>query len=137
MYPSKYHYYGVMCADFFLRFMWVLTLVPPQSGARFELPNYMAAVQMSVELLRRMLWGSFRLEQEHRANTEGYRRVGFVPLHFTTGHGIKYKNSEEAQGRRVLAEVLLVVTIVVFLSVSSAITAMRSAKEYQHEAAGQ
>jgi len=133
MYPSKYHYYGVMSADFFLRFMWVLTLVPPQSGARFELPNYMAAVQMSVELFRRMLWGSFRLEQEHRANTEGYRRVDFVPLHFTTGHDNKYKNLEEVQGRRVLTEVLLVVMIVVFISVTSAITAVKSAKQYQHD----
>ena len=32
MFPSKIHYYMVMAADLILRFMWVLTLVPPESG---------------------------------------------------------------------------------------------------------
>jgi hypothetical protein len=51
-----------MFVDLFLRFMWVLTLVPPQSGATFELPSYLSAVTMTLELIRRTLWGFFRLE---------------------------------------------------------------------------
>ena len=38
MFPNRLHYYGVMIADLVLRFMWVLTLIPPNSGASFELP---------------------------------------------------------------------------------------------------
>ena len=32
MFPKKGYYFAVMAADLVLRFMWVLTLVPPQSG---------------------------------------------------------------------------------------------------------
>lgn len=64
----------------------VLTLVPPQSGAQFILPNYLSAIQMILELFRRTIWGFFRLEHEHRQNTQGFRRVNVVPLHFNTGH---------------------------------------------------
>jgi hypothetical protein len=133
MYPNRFYYYGVICADFFLRFMWVLTLVPPQSGATFELPNYLTFMTMSVELLRRMLWGSLRLEQEHRHNTEGYRRVDFVPLHFNTGHDHKYKDLKEKGGRQVLAEVLIIASVVVIISASSVIAAQRSSHAYTSE----
>ena len=85
MFPKKSYYFSVMAADLVLRFMWVLTLVPPQSGAKFELPAYLSAVSMVVELFRRTIWSFFRLENEHRQNTNGYRRVNVVPLHFNTG----------------------------------------------------
>ena len=35
--------------------MWVLILFPPQSGARFEPPNYLNAVTMIIELLQRTI----------------------------------------------------------------------------------
>ena len=128
MFPKQIYYYGVIIADLFLRFMWVLTLLPPQSGAKFEIPAYLTAVTMSVELLRRTLWGFLRLEHEHRHNTQGYRRVDFVPLHFTTGHDHKYKKEEEHVGRRVLFEVLIVTLAVVGVSVTSVIAAQGAAR---------
>ena len=85
MFPKKSYYYMVICADLVLRFMWMLTLLPPQSGAKFELPAYLSAISMTVELFRRTIWSFFRLEHEHRQNTEGFRRVNVVPLHFNTG----------------------------------------------------
>lgn len=30
------------------------------------------------------MWGCFRLENEHLHNTQNFRRVAFVPLHFET-----------------------------------------------------
>jgi len=123
MYPERLHYYGVICADFFLRGMWVITLVPPQSGANFELPAYLTAVTMTLELFRRTMWGQFRLENEHRQNTEGYRRVGFVPLHFNTGHDHKYKKESEHVGRNVLGEVAAITAVVVAVGVASVIAA--------------
>ena len=63
----------------------MLTLLPPQSGAKFELPAYLSAISMTVELFRRTIWSFFRLEHEHRQNTQGFRRVNVVPLHFNTG----------------------------------------------------
>jgi len=127
MYPKRLHYYGVIFIDLFLRFMWVLTLIPPQSGASFEVPNYLSAFTMSVELLRRTLWGFFRLENEHRHNTAGYRRVDFVPLHFSTGHDHKYKQKERA-GWNVLAEVAAVTTAVLSVSAASVIVAHKASQ---------
>jgi len=75
MFPEKGHYYGAIGVDLFLRyvflssnkacfaenvlsnyvdlsFMWVLTLIPPSSGARFEIPQYLTAISMDLELTR-------------------------------------------------------------------------------------
>lgn len=128
MYPHRWCYYAVMVVDVVLRFMWVLTLIPPQSGAKFEIPQYLTAVSMGMELLRRTLWGFFRLENEHRSNTGHYRRVSFVPLHFNTGHKHKYKHEKEHVGWTVLAEVGIVSLIVILVSVSSVIAAQRASR---------
>jgi len=133
MFPNRLHYYGVIVIDLVLRFMWVSTLLPPQSGASFELPQYLTALTMSLELMRRTLWGFFRLEHEHRANTEGYRRVDFVPLHFSTGHDHKYKKDKERIGWHVLAEVCTVSAIVIAVSVTSVIAAQKATRHARGE----
>ena len=38
----------------------------------------------AAEICRRTMWGCFRLENEHLHNTQNFRRVAFVPLHFET-----------------------------------------------------
>eukprot|EP00586_Coscinodiscus_wailesii_P022591 CAMPEP_0172520016 /NCGR_PEP_ID=MMETSP1066-20121228/291753_1 /TAXON_ID=671091 /ORGANISM="Coscinodiscus wailesii, Strain CCMP2513" /LENGTH=854 /DNA_ID=CAMNT_0013302695 /DNA_START=63 /DNA_END=2627 /DNA_ORIENTATION=- len=129
MFPRKIYYYGVIFADLILRSMWVLTLVPPDTGASFELPNYLTAVTMLLELFRRTLWGFFRLEKEHRSSTTEYRRVGFVPLHFHTGHSHNYKGEKHhSRGKTVLAEVAAVTIAVIAVGVSSIIAAQRHAR---------
>lgn len=128
MYPFRSYYYAVIAADLVLRSMWVLSLIPPNSGAKFELPAYLTAVSMALELFRRMIWGFFRLENEHRNNTAQFRRVDFVPLHFTTGHKHKYKQEKQHVGWTVLAEVVVVTVIVIGVSVSSVIAAQRATR---------
>lgn len=126
MFPRRSYYYGVIAADVVLRFMWVLTLIPPQSGASFEIPQYLTAATMCLELFRRTIWGFFRLENEHRNNTGHYRRVNFVPLHFNTGHKHKYHDVEKHVGWTVLVEVAIVSVIVIVVSISSVIAAQRA-----------
>jgi len=128
MFPKRIYYYTVIVLDLFLRFMWVLTLVPPHSGARFELPNYLTALTMALELCRRAMWGFFRLENEHRCNTEGFRRVEFVPLHFSTGHDRAHDQRKTYIGWNVLGEVTMVSVLVIGVSVGSIIAAQRSSK---------
>mmetsp|Transcript_17546 Transcript_17546/g.35022 ORF Transcript_17546/g.35022 Transcript_17546/m.35022 type:complete len:941 (-) Transcript_17546:116-2938(-) len=128
MFPRKSHYFSVMAADLILRFMWVLTLIPPQSGAKFELPAYLSAISMVLELFRRTIWSFFRLEHEHRQNTDGYRRVGVVPLHFNTGHKHKY-HERHFLGWKVLLEVAVVTSIVIAISAMSVIMAQRAAHQ--------
>lgn len=130
MYPQKAHYYGVVFVDLFLRFMWVMTLVPPSSGANFVLPSYLTAITMALELLRRTLWGLFRLENEHRHSTDQYRKVDFVPLHFSTGHAHKYEQKDSV-GWSVLGEVTLVNLGVITVMVISVVAAQRAA--HQHD----
>jgi hypothetical protein len=123
MYPNRTSYYVVMCIDLVLRFAWVLTLVPPNSGAKFALPQYLTAVSMILELFRRTLWGFFRLENEHRSNTSGYRRVDFVPLHFSTQHDHAYKAESQHKGGNVLVEVAVVTILVLGAAVASVVAA--------------
>lgn len=112
MYHKKSFYYSTIGIDLVLRFLWVLTLVPPDSGASFALPTYLTSVSMMLELSRRTLWGFFRLENEHRNNEHKYRRKGFVPLHFKGGHLHTYQDKKERVGSEVLREVLLVSLVV-------------------------
>eukprot|EP00980_Cylindrotheca_fusiformis_P027873 scaffold22560_cov135-Cylindrotheca_fusiformis.AAC.84 len=123
MYPKRSYYYAIMAIDLVLRFMWVLTLIPPSSGAKFEVPSYLSAGTMMLELFRRTLWGFLRLENEHRSNAAGFRRVSFVPLHFNTGHGHNYADKKLREGQSVLKEVVLVSLIVLGVCVSSIIAA--------------
>ena len=126
MFPNRSTYYFVMAIDLVLRFMWVMTLIPPQSGARFVLPQYLTAVTMGLELTRRTIWGFFRLENEHRSNTDHYRRVSFVPLHFNTGHKHTYNREKEHKGSQVLVEVAFITVLVIGVSVTSVIAAQRA-----------
>jgi hypothetical protein len=123
MYPSRSSYYATIGVDLVLRFAWVLTLVPPNSGARFALPQYLTAVSMMMELFRRTIWGFLRLENEHRSNTSGYRRVDFVPLHFSTEHGHGYKQEQAHRGDSVLVEVAIVTLVVLGAAVASVVAA--------------
>lgn len=106
--------------------MWVLTLLPPQSGAKFEVPNYLNALVMMMELFRRTIWGFLRLENEHRSNTAGFRRVSFVPLHFNTGHNHQYKQGQEHRGVGVLVEVAVIACGVVAICVFSVVAAQQA-----------
>jgi hypothetical protein len=106
MFPAIWWYYVAIVVDVILRFLWVTSLVPPDSGAQFSLPNYLTSAVMALEILRRTVWGFLRLEQEHRHNTEGYRRVDFVPLHFNTGHEHDRAGADKInKGKGVLGEV--------------------------------
>ncbi|KAL7562323.1 hypothetical protein ACA910_016389 [Epithemia clementina (nom. ined.)] len=126
MYPQKGAYYAIIALDLVLRFAWVLTLIPPHTGAKFALPDYLTAVSMVLELGRRTMWGFLRLENEHRSNTAGYRRVGFVPLHFATGHMHEYTQEKKHRGFSVLIEVTVITLLVVVVSFISVIAAQHA-----------
>jgi EXS family len=126
MFPKKAMYYGIIVLDFVLRFAWVLTLLPPKSGAKFALPAYLTLVSMMLEIFRRTIWGFLRLENEHRSNTAGFRRVNFVPLHFATGHTHGYKQEAAHRGFSVLIEVVVVTTAVLGAAVVSVVAAQHA-----------
>ena len=129
MYPKRSMYYAIMVVDLVLRFAWVLTLIPPDTGARFALPHYLTAVSMILELYRRTVWGFLRLENEHRSNTAGFRRVGFVPLHFTTGHMHQYTQEREQRGFKLLIEIAVITIFVLGACTVSVVAAQRATEK--------
>ncbi|KAI9917628.1 hypothetical protein PsorP6_013011 [Peronosclerospora sorghi] len=120
MFARKWVYYAAMVADLFLRFAWTLTLVPPRGAVRW-LPLYLQPVTMVLELFRRTFWSFFRLENEHLRNTQGFRRVDFIPLHYDHGVGELAKPVETAPEqldfRIFLLKILAVLFTVLGLSV--------------------
>ncbi|KAJ8523737.1 hypothetical protein ON010_g17382 [Phytophthora cinnamomi] len=94
MFSHKWVYYAAIVGDLFLRFAWTLTLIPPRGAARW-LPLYLQPFTMVLELFRRTFWSFFRLENEHLRNTQGFRRVDFIPLHYDHGVGDVEKDGGE------------------------------------------
>lgn len=129
MYPKRSMYYAIIAADLVLRFAWVLTLIPPDTGASFAVPYYLTAVSMILELYRRTVWGFLRLENEHRSNTAGFRRVGFVPLHFSTGHTHQYSQEKEHRGFHVLIEIVIITVAVLGACAVSVVAAQRATEK--------
>uniref|UniRef100_K3WSV9 SPX domain-containing protein n=1 Tax=Globisporangium ultimum (strain ATCC 200006 / CBS 805.95 / DAOM BR144) TaxID=431595 RepID=K3WSV9_GLOUD len=120
MFSRKWVYYLAIVADLFLRFAWTMTLIPPHSSRM--LPLYLLPFTMVGELFRRTFWSFFRLENEHLRNTQGFRRVDFIPLHYD--HGVGDDDLDDAKddlellnGRVFLMKILLIIFLVLGLSI--------------------
>ena len=77
----RWPYYTAMMADFFLRFLWTVSLVPASAtiGLGVFLHDNVVPWLGFIEIARRAMWSIFRLENEHLTNTSGYRRLKYVP----------------------------------------------------------
>lgn len=100
----------------------MLTLVPPNSSR--TLPLYLQPFTMVAELFRRTFWSFFRLENEHLRNTQGFRRVDFIPLHYDHGVGEdlldddnQRERDEPLAGKVFLMKILLIIFLVLGLSI--------------------
>ena len=107
MFRNRTWYYLAILADFVLRFGWTATLVPgtqPIPGLPYLDNSYwwVQPVVAVAELCRRGMWAVFRLEAEHLHNTEGFRRVEVIPLHFDR----KPARDDEGDEKRTLGQQL-------------------------------
>ena len=96
MFPYKSIYYFAIGADLILRFGWTATLVPHWFGRQVDVLQkylWLLPVLSTIEILRRAMWLVLRLESEHLHNTEGFRRVDVVPLHFD--HAVKEQEAKK------------------------------------------
>ena len=133
MYPQRWYYYASCFLDLALRFLWIYSLIPPQSdiGEHAGLSSidtflhWLSPVSMLLEMARRTIWGFFRLENEQLRNTEGYRRVNFVPLHFD-----HTPEKLQTQGKNVVLEVVAFGASVIFVG-AVALLASRQVAENQ------
>eukprot|EP00924_Labyrinthula_sp_SR-Ha-C_P007683 snap_masked-scaffold_28-processed-gene-0.11-mRNA-1 protein AED:0.28 eAED:0.30 QI:0/0/0/0.5/1/1/2/0/122 len=89
MYPTKKVYLVAAVLDLFLRFSWCLTIIPEVSEVlgltgkdHRGWKNIVLWSLGGLEIFRRTYWTLLRVEFEHLYNSQGYRRVDFIPLHF-------------------------------------------------------
>ncbi|OCH89346.1 EXS-domain-containing protein [Obba rivulosa] len=71
-------YYFAIVSNVLLRFIWVLYI--PEKGPDFVLRTFIAGM---LEMLRRLQWNFYRLENEHLGNMDQYRVTREVPLPYS------------------------------------------------------
>jgi len=127
MFQNNALYYAAVLADLVLRFAWTASIIPHWVSYFTDLSisdvvteSVVAAVMIG-EICRRTMWAIFRLESEHLHNTEGFRRVDVIPLHFD--HAPKKGATEAEPSRRrldVVLEMLVYATVVALLVFAAA-----------------
>ncbi|KAG8844617.1 hypothetical protein FRB96_002986 [Tulasnella sp. 330] len=75
-------YYIAMISDILIRFVWIIYL---PAGPAFN-QTARSIVAGSLEMLRRVQWNFFRVENEHLGNADQYRVTHEVPLPYTFDH---------------------------------------------------
>ena len=79
MYPVPFYYYA-MVSNFFLRFFWILSLIPETSLYEWEKEAEMIIIiQTFAEAFRRAQWSLIRVENENINNFEKYRTILMIP----------------------------------------------------------
>jgi len=127
MFRSRLVYHAAIVIDLLLRFGWTATLVPHWISIIAENSGYyqtytshlvMPAVA-AAEIGRRAMWAVFRLESEHLHNTEGFRRIDVIPLHFDHAPREDSPSQSSSTARRyrldLLGELLVYTSVVVIL----------------------
>ena len=64
MYRKPYIYYITIFVDLLLRFLWIASLIPQTLQAEL-FGNYLSIQLGYLEILRRAMWGVFRVEWKH------------------------------------------------------------------------
>lgn len=113
MFPQKRIYYLALSLDLFLRFTWCLTLIPELDQIGIKGESFTLILGL-LEVFRRGYWTLLRVEYEHLFNSQGYRRVDFIPLHFET----KQKDNNSPK-KEVIIELCLFVSSVLIFSLIS------------------
>ena len=74
------------------------------------------AVQVDIvaicEVLRRCMWILLRVEYEHLSNSQHYRRVDFIPLHFETPLSDHHNRAKDRSMISVVIELIVFVSLV-------------------------
>ena len=126
MYPNRAVYFIAIFMDLFLRYLWVLSLVPHNSKAPFgsDFTGTLSPFFGVLEILRRTMWGLLRVENEHLNNFEGYRKVKYVPLPFDTEteDGDQGLNKSKESSFVGLLEIALFIVVVLAFGVVAYIT---------------
>ena len=89
---NKYYYYIACTVHFFLTFLWILTLSPEVVNS-FMRPETFNIIIASLEMLRRGIFNSMRIEYKHVDITNQFKAMNRIELPYKKKNG-KYVNNE-------------------------------------------
>jgi len=92
MYKNKLFYYFASFFDFFLRFLWLLTLSPEVINSLFR-PETLSITLNSLEIIRRGVWNIIRLENKHLEISKEFKVTNEIDLPYIKVNG-KFVNNE-------------------------------------------
>lgn len=108
-------YYSAMAADFVLRFVWVISILPfpiQSIPALQDLPRLLVTPFLVVlELIRRAIWSVFTVEYEHIKTSSDIQREWYVPLFDNESTEQRRKAATSVTGYGVLFELTALVLI--------------------------
>ncbi len=130
IFRSDAWYKAAIAVDFVLRFAWTATLAPGFLSDRMVADMGKQIITMAavvLEIVRRSMWAVLRLEAEHLYNTEGWRRIDEVPMHFDRKQQPAEAASPSAEGtnkssKELALELLAYVTVLGLLAAFSVLT---------------
>jgi hypothetical protein len=91
-YKKKWVYYLISILDFFLRFLWLITLSPEVIN-EFIRPESLSLILGSLEIFRRGMWNLIRVEYKHFEISKEFKVTNDVELPFIK-QGMKFVNNE-------------------------------------------
>jgi len=94
-FKTEWVYYAAMVADPLLRMSWVAYLVFSKNMQHSSVASYVISL---IEVFRRMLWISFRVENEHCVNIANNKASREIPLPYNIKAG--ESDLEEDEGER-------------------------------------
>ncbi|KJA15597.1 hypothetical protein HYPSUDRAFT_148909, partial [Hypholoma sublateritium FD-334 SS-4] len=83
-------YYFAIVTNVLIRFIWVIYI--PQNGPSMMLRSFIAGM---LEMLRRVQWNFYRLENEHLGNVDQYRVTREVPLPYAIDENREYDQDDD------------------------------------------
>lgn len=124
MFKDASVYKNAAFLDFVMRLFWMTTLIPDSekddySSLQSAFYAYRACSLFgaTVEIFRRTMWSMIRLENEHLNNTSEYRKMTYIPLHFSMHNRKQAKPEIRKVGERrwLFVEVSVFLTVVAVL----------------------
>lgn len=126
LYEPTCIYYCAIGVDLLLRCSWSLTLLPgdfnPFFGGWYDSVGYELYVAgiMAAELMRRGMWGLFRVEKAHINQQSQFDEYKFIPMFHEMSSKVRH-HRDQGWSWKTLIQVLImlfVVTVVMILSVA-------------------
>ncbi|KXN92143.1 Protein SYG1, partial [Leucoagaricus sp. SymC.cos] len=87
-----YSYYFAIITNCLIRFAWVFYI--PEEGPSMLIRTFIVGL---LEMLRRVQWNFYRLENEHLGNMDQYRVTREVPLPYTFDHRHHVDDDEDSE----------------------------------------